>query len=145
MKNLHEAMMLLEDIMITANEKITRELDAETLHGLSFEQYDVLAFLKLKGDKTPGEIAMFKNVTKSAMSNRLSKLLAQGYITYMPAPAGDKRSKHVHLTKEGLKVATDIQQRYQAVIAEMFEDLQENEDLTTFIRILKIVQGRLKK
>jgi len=145
MKNLHEAMMLLEDIMVTANEKITRELDAEALHGLSFEQYDVLAFLKLKGDKTPGEIATFKNVTKSAMSNRLTKLLAQGYITYMPAPAGDKRSKHVRLTEEGLAVATDVQRRYQAVIAEMFEDLQEDEDLTTFIRILKIVQGRLKK
>lgn len=145
MENLHEAMMLLEDIMVTANEKITQQLDAKVLNGLSLEQYDVLAFLKLKGDKTPGEIATFKNLTKSATSNRLNKLLAQGYITYIPAPAGDKRSKHVHLTEAGLKIATDVQKKYQAVIAEMFEDLQQDEDLTTFIRILKIVQGRLKK
>lgn len=80
MENIRVAMMLLEDIFVTANEKMMRQLEADVLKGLSLEQYSVLAFLKLKGDKTPGEIATFKNVTKSALSNRLSKLFAQGYI-----------------------------------------------------------------
>lgn len=144
MENIRVAMMLLEDIFVTANEKMMRQLEADVLKGLSLEQYSVLAFLKLKGDKTPGEIATFKNVTKSALSNRLSKLFAQGYITYIQAPAGDKRFKHVHLTDTGLKVVTNVQSRYQGMIAEMFEDLQEDEDLTTFIRILKIIQQRLE-
>lgn len=50
----------------------------------------------------------------------------------------------MHLTEDGLNIVTDVQSRYQSVIAEMFEDLQKDEDLTTFIRILKMIQQRLK-
>lgn len=145
MGKLHEAIELFEHVMISANEKITHELDEQAFKGLSIEQYEVLAFLKVKGDKTPGEIALFQNIKKSAMSNRLSKLLAQGYITYMPAPAGDKRSKHVHITDAGLAITDTIQQRYRDIIADLFEDMQEDEDLETFIRLLKLIQSRLKK
>lgn len=145
MGKLHEAIELFEHVMISANEKITHELDEQAFKGLSIEQYEVLAFLKVKGDKTPGEIALFQNIKKSAMSNRLSKLLAQGYITYMPAPAGDKRSKHVHITDAGLAITDTIQQRYRGIIADLFEDMQEDEDLETFIRLLKLIQSRLKK
>lgn len=145
MGKLHEAIELFEHVMISANEKITHELDEQAFKGLSIEQYEVLAFLKVKGDKTPGEIALFQNIKKSAMSNRLNKLLAQGYITYMPVPTGDKRSKHVHITDAGLAITDAIQQHYRGIIADLFEDMQEDEDLETFIRLLKLIQSRLKK
>lgn len=143
MSHVHEAIQLFEDIVIQSNERITRELDEEVLKGISLELYEVLALLKIKGDKTPGEIAKFQNVKKSSMSNRLSKLFDRGLIAYSPSLDGDKRSKLVRITEEGLAIATYIHSSYSSVIANLFEDLDEDEDLITFIRVLKMIQGRL--
>lgn len=145
MNTIHEAIQLFDEIILRSNEKIMRELTEELIKGISREQYEVLALLKFRGDQTPGEIAQFQNVKKSAMSNRLSKLLDKGYIVYTPDPTGDKRSKQVQLTEEGLKIATQIQSHYRSVIAEIFEDLHEDEELDVFINLLKRIQERLKE
>lgn len=87
MERIAHAIKLLERVMISGNELVTKELNEDAFKGLSLEQYEVLNYLNIQGDKYPSEIAKFQNVQKSAVSNRLSKLLTHGYIEYVPSPA----------------------------------------------------------
>lgn len=143
MERIAHAVRLLERLMISGNELVTRELNEESFKGLSLEQYEVLNYLKVKGDKYPGEIAKFQGVQKSAVSNRLSKLLAQGYIDYIPSPSGDKRYKHVHITAEGEEILAQIHTKYSVLIQDWFADFEEDEQLETFIKLLTIIQQRI--
>jgi len=143
MERVSQAIKLLERVMISGTDLVTKQLGEEAFKGLSIEQYEVLNFLQVQGDKYPSEIAKFQGVQKSAVSNRLSKLLAHGYIEYVPSPTGDKRYKHVHLTTQGEAVVTQINNQYCALIEEWFADFEEDEQLETFIKLLTIIQQRI--
>lgn len=143
MERIAHAIKLLERVMISGNELVTKELNEDEFKGLSLEQYEVLNYLNIQGDKYPSEIAKFQNVQKSAVSNRLSKLLTHGYIEYVPSPTGDKRYKLVHLTTQGAAVLTQINNQYCALIEEWFADFEEDEQLETFIKLLTIIQQRI--
>ena len=143
MERIAHAISLLERVMISGNELVTKQLNEENFKGLSLEQYEVLNYLKIQGDKYPSEIAKFQGVQKSAVSNRLSKLLTQGYIEYVSSPTGDKRYKHVHLTDAGIALLTQINEKYCALIQGWFEDFEEDEQLENFISTLTMIQQRI--
>ncbi len=69
--------------------------------GLTISQFSVLNhFVRLGGERTPKQLADAFQVTKGAMTNTLSKLVAKGLVEIAPSET-DGRSKIVTITAEG--------------------------------------------
>ena len=86
--------------------------------GLSDGDFDVLASLRRSGEPfalTPGELAATTMVTSGAVTKRVDRLEAQGYVTRTVSPA-DGRSRTIALTPVG-----------RALIDELFPLHVENE------------------
>lgn len=79
--------------------------------GLRLPHFSVLNhFVRLGGERSPGELARAFQVTKGAMTNTLQRLEARGLIALRPDPR-DGRAKLVAITPAGRQV------REQAVAA----------------------------
>ena len=89
-----------------------RALFAEA--GLSDGDFDVLASLRRAGDPcalTPTELAATTMVTSGAVTKRVDRLEAQGYVT-RTVSAADARSRTIALTAEGRALIDDLFPRH---------------------------------
>lgn len=72
------------------------------------KQFDLLNSLMIKGPCSPGSLAVLQGVHKSAISNRIKKLLEKGLVEWDTNELeSDKRSKLIKITAEGEKVIND--------------------------------------
>lgn len=70
--------------------------------GLTLPQFTVLNhFARLRGEKSPADLARAFQVTRGTMTSTLQKLEEKGFVALAPDPA-DGRGKRVRLTPEGL-------------------------------------------
>ncbi len=75
--------------------------------GLSMAQFSVLNhFVRLGVESTPARLAEAFQVTRGAMTNTLTRLEAQGFITLRADPE-DGRGKRVSITDAGRKARED--------------------------------------
>ncbi len=89
-----------------------RALFAEA--GLSDGDFDVLASLRRSGDPyalTPGELAATTMVTSGAVTKRVDRLEAQGYVS-RTVSTDDGRSRSIALTAEGRALIDDLFPRH---------------------------------
>ncbi|MBJ7358133.1 MarR family transcriptional regulator [Nocardioides sp.] len=89
-----------------------RALFAEA--GLSDGDFDVLASLRRSGDPyalTPGELAATTMVTSGAVTKRVDRLEAQGYVS-RTVSTDDGRSRSIALTDEGRALIDDLFPRH---------------------------------
>jgi DNA-binding MarR family transcriptional regulator len=76
---------------------------------LPFWGFDVLGALRRKGEPysmTPSELIRATVLTSGAMTNRIDRLEEMGLVERSRAP-DDRRSVHVRLTPQGLKLADE--------------------------------------
>ncbi|WP_370250613.1 MarR family winged helix-turn-helix transcriptional regulator [Nocardioides sp.] len=87
------------------------ELDAGfAAHGLSAGEFDVLATLRRAGapyELTPTAIAAAAMVTSGAVTKRVDRLLARGWVAREPDP-DDARGRRVRLTDTGRALVDDV-------------------------------------
>ncbi|WP_405487649.1 MarR family winged helix-turn-helix transcriptional regulator [Nocardia sp. NBC_00511] len=72
-------------------------------HGLEFWEFDVLATLRRSGNEsglTAGDLNKAAMRTSGAITNRIDRLTAKGWVDRVPDPA-DRRAIRVHLTDTG--------------------------------------------
>jgi DNA-binding MarR family transcriptional regulator len=89
-----------------------RALFAEA--GLSDGDFDVIASLRRAGAPfalTPGELAATTMVTSGAVTKRVDRLEAQGYVT-RTVSSEDGRSRTIALTAEGIALIDDLFPRH---------------------------------
>ncbi|MDN3358235.1 MarR family winged helix-turn-helix transcriptional regulator [Actinomadura sp. DC4] len=75
--------------------------------GLTYAEFDVLVALRRVGEPyhlTPSELSRSLFLTSGGISNVLQRLTGVGYVERGANP-GDRRSRWVRLTEEGLEVA----------------------------------------
>ena len=89
-----------------------RALFAEA--GLSDGDFDVIASLRRAGEPyalTPGELAATTMVTSGAVTKRVDRLEAQGYVT-RTVSSGDARSRTIALTDRGRALIDELFPRH---------------------------------
>jgi DNA-binding MarR family transcriptional regulator len=89
-----------------------RALFAEA--GLSDGDFDVIAALRRSGEPyalTPGELAATTMVTSGAVTKRVDRLEAQGYVT-RTVSSDDARSRTIALTTQGRALIDDLFPRH---------------------------------
>ncbi|ETY75081.1 MarR family transcriptional regulator [Lactiplantibacillus fabifermentans T30PCM01] len=70
---------------------------------LSFEQFLILRRIATSDEVTLNDIALQRQVTRSAISRQVKALLAQHYVFQVPDPR-DRRRLYLHLTAGGQRV-----------------------------------------
>lgn len=101
--------------------RLAARLDAElrpvfAAAGLSDGDFDVLASLRRSGapyELTPGELGATTMVSSGAVTKRVDRLIAQGYVE-RSVSASDARSRLVRLTASGLDLVDDLVGRHVA-------------------------------
>ena len=114
-----------------------RHLKAFAGHGITgIEDFRTMALLR-RADQ-PGlqvsEIADMLRVTRGAVSNRLDRFEAEGYITRV-ANRRDRRSHFVQLTESGVELAEEMFTSLSAVHQDFFAPLVDD-DVHELARIL---------
>jgi DNA-binding MarR family transcriptional regulator len=108
-------------------------------HGLTMEEWSVLSRLRLGENycSTPGDLASDLELSSGAMTNRLDRLEAAGYIERLPDPT-DRRGVRVQLTKAGADAwdrTVEIQGRREAFFASVLSK-EEQQQLNGLLRRL---------
>lgn len=113
-----------------------RALFAEA--GLSDGDFDVLASLRRSGEPyalTPGELAATTMVTSGAVTKRVDRLEAQGYVT-RTVSTDDGRSRTIALTAAGRTLIDDLFPRHVANEHRLLAGLSA-EERTELARLLE--------
>ena len=76
---------------------------------LSFEQFLILRRIATTEDVTLNDIAIQRQVTRSAISRQVKSLLMQHYVFQVPDPR-DRRRLYLHLTDRGQQVERVVDQ-----------------------------------
>lgn len=88
-------------------------------HGLSMAQFSVLNnFVRLGGKRTPAGLASAFQVTRGAMTNTLSRLETQGFISVTADP-DDGRAKIVEITDAGRRAREDALVQLMGEVAKL--------------------------
>ncbi len=108
--------------------------------GMKLSHFVVLNhFVRLGGERSPQELARIFQVTKSAMTNTIQKLEAQGFIEVTP-DAKDGRSKRVSLTQAG----AEAREEAVGAVAPMMEKMNRAisaRDLEASLVLLSRMRG----
>ena len=115
----------------------------EVFNQISPQQVSLIKILSLSGASSPGHLAIVQQVHKSAISNRLKKLLEKGWVEWVDSE-GDKRTKLVQITEDGEKILKQAEVAIYDRFCGLFEHIKD-EDVETFIRIFTDVKNQLKK
>lgn len=115
----------------------------EVFNQISPQQVSLIKILSLSGASSPGHLAMVQQVHKSAISNRLKKLLEKGWVEWVDSD-GDRRTKLVQITEDGEKILRKAEESIYDRFCGLFEHIKD-EDVETFIRIFTDVKNQLKK
>ncbi len=134
----HEAMALIGRLS-----RITRHLKHEmeacfSAHGLSAASFDVLATLRRAGapfQLSPGDLLNRTMVTSGTMTNRIDRLVAQGWVERRKNP-DDARSFLIALTRSGFEKIDSAVSDHTANQTRLTAGLssQERDELTGLLK-----------
>ncbi|MCG8397466.1 MarR family transcriptional regulator [Bacillus atrophaeus] len=143
-KKLCQAIELFAEVLFEGTEFVHREVNQDVFEHISREQADLLMILKIKGPSSPGSLAIIQNVHKSAISNRLKKLLEKGLVEWDDCQIkSDKRSKLIKITEKGEKIKEELDSAVFNALEELIDDI-DDEHLDSFIEIFTIIKRKFK-
>jgi DNA-binding MarR family transcriptional regulator len=121
------------DRITSINKRVHAALkDTLADYGITPEDWGVLTSLRLRKEgklTTPGSLARDLEISSGAMTSRLDRLEASGYIRRLPDP-GDRRGVLVELTDEGRdswESAIEVQGRKEAFFASALTKAEQGE------------------
>jgi DNA-binding MarR family transcriptional regulator len=135
------------DRISSLSKKLKRTFD-ETLaeFGLNHGEWSVLGYLKRSGEphrRSPGELAEHAGLSSGAMTSRLDKLEAAGFVRRLPDP-DDRRALKVELTELGHTTwqrSANAQALKEALVTSALDDT-ERDQLNGLLRRLMLAFER---
>jgi DNA-binding MarR family transcriptional regulator len=124
--------------LLRAHASLMRQLetDLEQETGLALADYDVLAQLATAGGELRmTELAARALISRSGMTRRIARLVAEGLVRRAPADA-DARGIVVALTDAGVARLTETAPVHLRGVANRFVALLDDEELTVLERAL---------
>jgi DNA-binding MarR family transcriptional regulator len=102
----------------------------------------VLNIVVKEGAITAGRMAMLQGVHKSAVSNRLKKLLDKELLQIKPSV--DKREKVLEITDQGRKVVERSNEVLYAYIEKLMSDHVDDQEIEQFLMTFRKLKQILK-
>ncbi|RCW65854.1 MarR family winged helix-turn-helix transcriptional regulator [Saliterribacillus persicus] len=142
-KQIGEAVELFEEVMIYGQGKVLKSINTELWKKFSPEQIQMLKLIKKEEKLTSNQLAELQGVHKSAISNRLKKLVEKNVVTMLDSEE-DQRTKYIELTEEGEKVIQKSDQLLHDYIEHLFSEHIEEAELAQFIEMFKKIKSILQ-
>lgn len=113
--------------------------------GLQRHEFDIIATLRRAGSPyqlTAGALVETSMVTSGAITNRIDRLVTRGLVTRETDPA-NRRSVHITLTEEGLRLVDDVVAHHVELEARLLGALapDEQDQLAGLLRRLLVSLG----
>ncbi|QBP39730.1 MarR family winged helix-turn-helix transcriptional regulator [Paenisporosarcina antarctica] len=141
-KRIQEAVSLFEEVLIYGTERVIRSVDDPLWREYSPEQMQVLKLIYKEGEITSGRLAILQGVHKSAISNRLKKLIEKEVISIKPS--GDKREKILVLTARGETVIKRSDAVLHEYIGKLMTNKVDDQEIEQFLVTFRKVKEILK-
>lgn len=141
-KRIQEAVSLFEEVLIYGTERVIRSVDDPLWKEYSPEQMQVLKLIYKEGEITSGRLAILQGVHKSAISNRLKKLIEKEVISIKPS--GDKREKILVLTALGETVIKRSDAVLHEYIAKLMTNKVDDQEIEQFLVTFRKLKEILK-
>ncbi|MFD1929804.1 MarR family winged helix-turn-helix transcriptional regulator [Sporosarcina siberiensis] len=135
-EKLQEAVDLFEEVMIYGTEQVIKNMDVQIWKEYSPEQIQVLKILSTYGPQSNGKLAEMQGVHKSAISNRLKKLVDKGLIT-SERDVIDQRAKVSKLTDIGREVLQISNDAVYENVESLFRGQITEEELDVFVETFR--------
>ncbi|PKR77080.1 MarR family transcriptional regulator [Halalkalibacillus sediminis] len=142
-KRLYEAVELFEEVMIYGTSRILKSVDGDVWRDFSREQVQMMKLIEKEEGMTSNRLAELQGVHKSAVSNRLKKLLDKEVVEMIP-DENDQRTKLIMLTERGKQVVEKTNEMVFQYIERIFSEHIEEEELEQFISMFRKIKSILK-
>jgi len=141
-KRIQEAIELFEEVLIYGTERVLRSVEDPLWKEYSPEQIQLLKMIGKEDALTAGRLANLQGVHKSAVSNRLKKLLDKELV--MVKPSTDKREKLLTLTDLGKSVVDQsgavLHEYIEMLLSDRVNDQEIDQFLVTFRKLKEILK-----
>jgi DNA-binding MarR family transcriptional regulator len=141
-ERIREAVSLFEEVLIYGTERVIRSVDDPIWKEYSPEQIQLLKLIYKEGEITSGRLAVLQGVHKSAISNRLKKLMEKELIN--TKPSGDKREKILVLTSLGEEVVNESDRVLHEYIGKLMSNQVDDEEIDQFLVTFRKLREILK-
>lgn len=135
-----KAFVVLMKASKSIEERIKRDIKR---YGVSTTEFTILEALYHKGQLTVQQICDAVLINSGSMTYVIDKLQKRGLLKRFPSQQ-DRRVVQVQITDEGKEVMDEIFPKHQAVIEEIFTDI-EPEDKQKLVDLLKTVGSKANK
>lgn len=137
-----EAVELFEEVMIYGTERVLRGVEEPLIKEYSPEQLHVLKMIRKEGAITSGRLASLQGVNKSAISNRMKKLLQKELVEVVQT--SDRREKLLKLTKAGEAVVERSNEALHEYVQQLLLEQVNDEEIEQFLRIFRKLSTIIK-
>ncbi len=141
-KRIQEAVELFEEVLIYGTERVLKSVEDPLWKEYSPEQIQVLKMIGKEETLTAGRLANLQGVHKSAVSNRLKKLLDRELV--IVKPAADKREKLLALTDQGKAVVEQSNAVLHEYIGMLLSDQVNDQEIDQFLVTFRKLKEILK-
>lgn len=141
-KRIKEAVDLFEEVMIYGTERVLRGVNDPLWKEYSPEQLQLLKLIRKEGRVTSGRLAGLQAVHKSAISNRVKKLLQKELVRIVET--GDRREKLLELTAEGERIIEQSDRALHEYVHQLLIAQVEDEEIDQFLRIFRKLKEIIK-
>jgi len=141
-KRIQEAIELFEEVLIYGTERVLRSVEDPLWKEYSPEQIQLLKMIGKEDSLTAGRLADLQGVHKSAVSNRLKKLLDKELVKVKPST--DKREKLLTLTDQGKSIVDQsgavLHEYIEMLLSDRVNDQEIDQFLVTFRKLKEILK-----
>lgn len=137
-----EAVDLFEEVMIYGTERVIKSVDHPLWNEYSPEQIQMLKLIGKEKQVTSARLAILQAVNKSAISNRIKKLLQKEVIQVVQTT--DRREKLLELTDKGQEILVELDQVLTDYIEKLMAEHIADEEIDQFLTIFRKLKTILK-
>lgn len=139
---MREAVQLFEEVMFQGAEHVIEAMDGDVWHDYSREQLQLLKLLEQFGPIQAGQLAQKQGVHKSAVSNRLKKLVDKELV--VSRRGHDQRERLIELTETGHRVVEEADAAVYRYVESLLDGNIEETEIEQFVRTFRKIKQLLR-
>lgn len=141
-KRITEAVELFQEVLFYGTERVIRSVDNPIWEEFSPEQMQSLKLISKEGQITSTRLAILQGVHKSAVSNRIKKLLQKELIQVVQT--ADRREKLLELTDVGRQVLEESDQILAEYLEKLMSEQVNDQEIDQFLSIFRKLRTIMK-
>ncbi|WP_214835243.1 MarR family transcriptional regulator [Exiguobacterium sp. s122] len=139
---MREAVQLFEEVMFQGAEHVIDAMEGDVWREYSREQLQLLKLLEQFGPIQAGQLAQKQGVHKSAVSNRLKKLVDKNLV--VSRRGQDQRERLIELTEAGQRIVEEADAAVYRYVESLLDGKIDEAEIEQFVRTFRKIKQLLR-